>query len=339
LPSKSDKANDPGLRTPDSGLSCSVVVASFRPGPLIARCLTALLAQQGIAGLEVIVVDSSADGTAERLRRDFPGIEVLALERQTHQSVARNLGVARARAPFIAITDQDCVVPPDWLARLLARHREGEYAAVGGAIGNGTPRSAVGTASYLIEFNEFLPAGEPRLVTMTPHCNVCFRRQVFTTVGPFVAVPPGAEDQVFNFLLCQQGQRIFFDPTIVVAHLNRTAFSAFLRHQRLLGFGSAVARRTVALKGQAFIRHPGLAYGLPLVRMARTTGRLLRDNRPALLRYLQLFPVLLPGYVAWTAGFLAGLRHVLPVAEGVAGRGPGRHLWNVGAGETPSGLR
>lgn len=310
MPGKSDKDHDPGLRPPHSALSCAVVVASFRPGALIDRCLTALLAQQGIADVEVIVVDSSADGTAEQLQRDFPTVTVIALEQQTHQSIARNIGIAHTQARFIALTDQDCIVPPDWLARLLAWHQEGEYAAVGGAIGNGTPRSAVGTASYLIEFNEFMPAGRPRVVDMIPHCNVCFRREVFTTTGQFAAVPPGAEDQVFNFMLCRQGGRMLFDPTIVVDHINRTAFSAFLRHQRLLGFGSAAARRTVAIKGQVFIRHPVLAYGLPLVRMIRTTGRLLCGNRPALLRYLLLLPVLLPGYLTWTAGFLSGLRRV-----------------------------
>jgi glycosyltransferase involved in cell wall biosynthesis len=277
--------------------------------------LASLLAQEGIRNPQVIVVDSSADGTAEQVQRDFPTVEVIALEQQTHQSIARNIGIARTQAEFVAITDHDCVVPPDWLASMLARHQEGEYAAVGGAVGNGTPESAVGTASYLIEFNEFLPMGEPRLVTMIPYCNICFRREAFTTVGPFVAVPPGAEDQVFNFLLCQQGRRILFDPTIVVQHFNRTTFSAFLRHQRLLGFGSAVARRTAPIKGQIFIRHPHLAYSLPLVRLVRTTGRLLASNRPVLLRYLGLLPILLPGYVAWTAGFLAGLRQTLPVLQ------------------------
>ena len=307
--------DDSELRTPNPELSCAVVVASFRPGRLIDRCLRALLAQQGIANLDVVVVDSSADGTAERLRQDFPAVEVIKLEQQTPQSIARNLGVARTQAQFVAITDHDCVVPPDWLTRLLARHREGEYAAVGGAVGNGTPDSMVGTASYLIEFNEFMPVGEPHLVAMVPHCNVCFRREVFTTVGPFVEVPPGAEDLVFNFLLCQQGGRILFDPTIIVEHINRTVFSVFLRHQHLLGVGSAIARRTAALKGQTLLRHPTLAYGLPLLRLIRTAGRLLKSNRLALLRYVGLLPILLPGYTAWTAGFLAGLRQTLPVAQ------------------------
>jgi GT2 family glycosyltransferase len=300
------------LRTLDSELSYAVVVASFRPGQVIDQCLHSLLAQQGIANVQIVVVDSSADGTAERLRRDFPTVEVIGLEQQTHQSIARNIGIARTQAPFIAITDQDCIAPPDWLARLLARHQEDDYAVVGGSIGNGTPDSAVGTASYLIEFNEFLPAGHSHLVPMVPHCNVCFRREVFSAVGPFLAVPPGAEDQVYNFLLCHQGQRILFDPAIVVTHLNRTDFSAFLRHQRLLGFGSAIARRTVAIPGQLFVRTPVLVYTLPFLRLIRTLTRLLVNNRPAFLRYLRLLPLLVPGYLFWTWGFRAGLRHTLP---------------------------
>jgi GT2 family glycosyltransferase len=274
---------------------------------LIYRCLNSLLTQEGVPPPEIIVVDSSANGTAARLQREFSSVTVIQLDRQTPQSAARNIGIARTQAQFIAITDHDCVVPPDWLHRLLARHKQGHYQAVGGAVGNGTPDNAVGTASYLIEFNEFLPVGAPRCVAMIPHCNICFRREVFSTIGPFVEAPPGAEDLLYNFLIHQRGGRILFDPNIVVTHLNRTDFRTFLQHQRLLGFGSAVARRSVALKGQIFVRYPLLAYGLPLLRLVRTTGRLLMHNRPALFRYLQLLPFLVPGYVRWTAGFLAGL--------------------------------
>ena len=300
-----------GVQTPTAELICAVVVASFRPGQVINQCLQAILAQQGVAPFEVIVVDSSADGTAERLRREFPSVNVVALNQQTYQSQARNIGIARTQAPFVAITDQDCVVPSDWLARLLAHHQAGSYAIVGGAIGNGTPASAVGTASYLIEFNEFLPLGQLRRVTMIPHCNICIRREVFAAVGPFVDVPPGAEDQVYNFLLSQRGERILFDPTIVVTHLNRTDFRAFLRHQHLLGVGSAVARRTVAIPGQGFVRYPWLACTLPMIRLVRTSSRLLRQDRAVLLRYLRLFPILLPGYIMWAAGFASGLRERL----------------------------
>jgi len=318
-------SSDAEHRTPNTDLSCAVVVASFRPGALIDRCLHALLAQQGIPSYEVIVVDSSTDGTAEHLRQQFPTVTVIALDHQTHQSVARNIGIAHAQAAYVAITDQDCLVPSDWLARLLAHHQRGNYAIVGGAIDNGTPESAVGTASYLIEFNEFMPTGQTRVVTMIPHCNVCLRREVLTTVGPFVAVPPGAEDQVYNFLLCQRGERLLFDPTIVVTHLNRTDFSSFLRHQQLLGVGSAIARRTVAIPGQAFVRHRWLAYTLPLVRFLRTSLRLLQQDCATFRRYLRLSPLLLPGYMMWTKGFLVGLQQRLPAAAAVDRNGNKGH--------------
>ncbi|MGE0822787.1 MAG: glycosyltransferase family 2 protein [Candidatus Binatia bacterium] len=321
------KVSGPTIRTTDifpqtsnSEPSCAVIVASFRPGRLIDQCVRSLLGQQSAPTYQIIVVDSSTDGTAERLQRAFPTIEVVTLDHQTHQATARNIGIAQTRAPFVAITDQDCIVPPDWLAHLLARHQEGRYAIVGGAIGNGTPQSRVGTASYLIEFNEFMPVGTTRLVRMVPHCNICIRREIFTSVGPFVAVPPGAEDQVFNFLLCREGQQILFDPSIVVTHINRSEFRGFLRHQQLLGIGSAVARRIVPIPGQLFVRHPTLASLLPFVRLFRTTGRLLRYNRPALLRYLQLLPILLPGYLQWTKGFFLGLRQELPTNTPIFGK-------------------
>jgi len=253
-------------------------------------------------------VDSSGDGTAAQLRASFPSVTVIELPRQTPQAAARNIGVAYSLAKFVAFTDQDCVAPPDWLRRLLSWHERGHYDAVGGAVGNGTPENAVGTASYLIEFNEFLPAGKPWLAEMIPHCNICFRREVFTKVGPFIEAPSGAEDLLYNFLVRQRGGgRLLFDPNTVVTHINRTDFSAFLRHQWELGFGSAVARRTATLKGQPFVHYPLLAYSLPLVRFLRTLSRLLLHNRPALRRYLRLLPFLIPGYFRWTAGFLAGL--------------------------------
>ncbi|MGE0684814.1 MAG: glycosyltransferase [Candidatus Binatia bacterium] len=300
--------SEPRSRTQKPDPSCAVVVASFRPGPLIYLCLRSLLAQEGVPSPEIIVVDSSGDGTAAQLRASFPTITVIELLHQTPQAAARNLGVACSRAQFIAFTDQDCIVPPDWLLQFIAWHNRDNYDAVGGAIGNGTPESAVGTASYLIEFNEFLPTGAPGFAEMIPHCNICFRREVFTTVGPFFEVPSGAEDLLYNFFICQNGGRLLCDPNIVVTHINRTDFSDFLQHQWVLGFGSAVARRSATLKGQPFVRYPFLSYMLPFVRLVRTFSRLLRHNRPVLRQYLQLLPLLIPGYCRWTSGFLAGVR-------------------------------
>src|SRR3954452_22753184 len=73
----------------------------------------------------VILVDNgSDDGTPHLVRRHFPGVDVVELDRN-HGSVARNIGVERARTPYVAFADDDSWWAPGALARaadVLDRH-------------------------------------------------------------------------------------------------------------------------------------------------------------------------------------------------------------------------
>jgi GT2 family glycosyltransferase len=286
----------------------SVVVPCYRPGRLIDGCVAGLLAQDLADPYEVIVVESSGDGTAERLQDAFPALRVIAPPHRTLPAEAQNIGVAAAAGPFIAITNHDCLVPPDWLRGLLARHAAGQYAAVGGAILNGTPRSLVGCAAYWSEFNEFTPERAPGIVSGVPQCNVCFRRTALVGPTPFPTVRFGAEELTFNYELTQAGGVFYFDPTVTVTHLNRTRISAFLRHQRVLGAGSAMARRLVPLPGSVATRHRLLIPLLVPLRIARVLGRIARRHPRELPRAALLAPLLFAGYAAWAAGFWTASR-------------------------------
>jgi GT2 family glycosyltransferase len=284
----------------------SVVVPCYRPGELIDGCLTSLLAQDLDAPYEVIVVESSGDGTAERLRARFPNTRVIAPPSRTWPAEAQNIGVAAAAAPFIAITNHDCLLTSDWLRRLLARHDAGTYAAVGGAVANGTPRSLVGTAAYWSEFNEFTPGRPAGVVPGVPQCNVCFRRSALAGATPFPTVRFGAEELTFNYELTRAGGMFFFDPAIVVTHLNRTGLRAFLAHQHTLGVGSAMARRLVPLSGAVATRHRALIPLLPALRVSRVLARVARRHPAELPRMIALSPLLLLGYAVWARGFWEG---------------------------------
>ena len=55
----------------------------------------------------VILVDNgSSDGTPDVVRRHFPHVDVVELG-GNHGSVARNIGVERARTPYVAFADDD----------------------------------------------------------------------------------------------------------------------------------------------------------------------------------------------------------------------------------------
>lgn len=286
----------------------SVVIPCYRPGDLIDGCLAGLLAQDVAEPYEVIVVESTGDGTAERLRARFPAVRVIAPPHRTLPAEAQNIGVAAAGGEFIAITNHDCLIPPGWLRGMLARHAEGTYAAVGGAIVNGTPESAIGTAAYWSEFNEFTTGRPGGAVPGVPQCNVCFRRTALVGATPFPEVRFGAEELTFNYELTRAGGVFFFDPAVSITHLNRTTLAAFLRHQRTLGTGSAMARRLVPLAGSVATRHRALIPLLVPLRVARVVGRVARRHPGELPRLLLLTPLLLIGYAVWARGFWSGSR-------------------------------
>lgn len=111
-------------------LSTSVVIPVKDDGPLLARCLAALLAQEH-APDEIIVVDNgsvddsaavAAEGGARVLRCAEPGI-----------FAAASSGYDAARGDLILRLDADCEPDPDWISTVVAAFAaDDEVAAVTG---------------------------------------------------------------------------------------------------------------------------------------------------------------------------------------------------------------
>src|SRR5205085_9079639 len=97
----------------------SVVLCTYNRAALLQPAIDALLAQTGDVAYEITVVDNnSTDTTASVVRAIAPragGRVVYAFEPQQGLSHARNRGLALARAPIVAFTDDDVRVAPDWI--------------------------------------------------------------------------------------------------------------------------------------------------------------------------------------------------------------------------------
>jgi len=178
-------------------------------------------------------------------------------------------------------------------------------AAVYGAVKNGTPWSLFGTVSYLSEFNEFLPQIKPHYSTILLGGNVGYKREVFNEHDIcFTDIFP-SEDTIFAWTLKQKGEKIYFDPSVLVYHINRTKFKELIRHQNTLGKASAEARRTTRLSGQIFVKYPLLSLALPIVRWCRAALRIIKVSLPQFLLFVLLTPIYLIASVAWSFGFLS----------------------------------
>ncbi len=108
-----------GART---GPDVSVITPAWNAAGRIGHAIASLQAQDDIAWEMILVDDASADGTmaiAEAAARSDPRIRPVRQAVNAGPSAARNRALGLARAPFVAVLDDDDTMPPGRLRRLV----------------------------------------------------------------------------------------------------------------------------------------------------------------------------------------------------------------------------
>jgi N-acetylglucosaminyl-diphospho-decaprenol L-rhamnosyltransferase len=104
----------------DQAVDVSVCIVNWNCRDVLLGCLASLHQPQG-ARLEIIVVDNaSADGAADMVSREFP--LVVLLRNATNRGFARanNQAAELASGRYLFFLNNDTVVPPDAVGRLVA---------------------------------------------------------------------------------------------------------------------------------------------------------------------------------------------------------------------------
>lgn len=161
----------------------AVIIPVYRDWPRLERCLGALARQSLAAGqFEIIVVDNDAEPTPAPI--PFPPNARLIHEPRAGSYVARNAGIAVARAPVLAFTDSDCIPDREWLANglaALARH-------AGSRVTGPVPIFMEPGASRIAHLYELHTAFPQLSYVRNGHCvtaNLLVQRSQFDRVGPF----------------------------------------------------------------------------------------------------------------------------------------------------------
>jgi len=223
----------------------------------------------------IIVVDNgSADGTAEAVRRNFPG---LALVRASANlgAAGRNLGVRAAQTEYVAFCDDDTC----WEPRALET-------AVG--ILDASPEIGVLTARVLVgqegRLDQACAAMQESPLPEQPGVGPCLlgfmagacvmRTEVFRKAGGYW--PPlliGGEEELLALDVIEQGWRIVYAPAVCIRHWPSTSRDAPLRRRLLArnAVWTAWMRLPAAMAWHATARE------FRLQRSARERLRLARD--------------------------------------------------------------
>lgn len=297
---------DPASAAPPPEILVSLIVPSFRSRATIAETLQSALDQRINGAMEVVVVDSSDDGTAEWVRQRFPQIQVHHSPHRLLPGAARNRGAQLSLGRYLAFLDSDAAAPPGWLKCLLERMEGPPQARLAGAaISCANPGSPAARILYWIEFSEFLPGSASGQRSALSSCNLLIRREDFEAGDGFDERFAMAEDLIFCRSL---GGRQHLESSIAVRHRHRQEWGEVRRHLQSLGYWSGRYRATFPVRGSSLRRLPQLSYALLALRL----WRILRRVRAAGPASPQIRPadlaLLVRGLSAWCSGFCRGLK-------------------------------
>jgi hypothetical protein len=157
----------------------SVLLPTTQAWPVIAESLQSLLSQIDAPPFEILLLDGHGAAVDEGFAHPavrwlrHPGLDSFALRAE---------GVSAARGAIIAISEDHCVAPSDWLASIAAAHAEGRYAAIVGVTANHPASSiaAMDRANFVVTFAGQNPQRLDLDVRRLPvPTNVSFRRDAF----------------------------------------------------------------------------------------------------------------------------------------------------------------
>ena len=210
----------------------------------IRACVLSLLGQQDVpGGFEVIVADGmSDDGTREilaTLARQNQRLRVIDNPARTTAN-AMNLGVEHARGEFVAIMGAHNQYASDYLRACLEVSRATGADNVGGSMvcrGETWMQQAIAVAHH----SPFSAGGARwhNIAYEGPADTVFggfYRREVFSSIGPFDESLLRNQDDELNLRLTRSGGKIWHSPTIRSSYCPRASLTALFRQYLQYGY-------------------------------------------------------------------------------------------------------
>jgi GT2 family glycosyltransferase len=292
--------------TQETRLTVSVLICTSGRPEMLDRALT-YLAAGSERPEQLVIVNGGDDGANDVVGRHAPAFDTAVLVQYANRnlSVSRNLGLAECIGDIIAITDDDAMVAPDWVAKMRAAHERDPWAgAVGGAV-MGAGSTFLSRLADLVVFPSF-PAR--RQVRTLPGVNVAYKREAVSRVGMFDEALFRGEDVDYNWRMIRAGYDLMYDPTICVRHEHRSTFFALLEQQWMYG------RAYVLVRGRwrdMYCVYPHvIRTGRDWLKLAHCAAAIL--YQPAILAHrmntwgetIRAYPLLLLHHATWKLGMV-----------------------------------
>lgn len=203
--------------------------------------------------VEVIVVDGNSTDKTREIVKNYP--VKLVIENKKGLNIARNIGIKKSKGEIVAFTDSDCIVPSNWITKIVENFKDPQVSCVGGSAkalnSDFVSQYADNSIVRLMPFfrkREELDKVRP-FFRHPAGCNMAYRRKVAEEIGYFdEKIQYGFDEVEFADRVCKAGYKMVLDPKVMVWHKHRSTLGEFLKQNFQYGRGSGLVLKRNRLK-------------------------------------------------------------------------------------------
>ena len=272
----------------------TAVVCTRNRGSMVADAVRSILANDH-PDFELIVIDQSTNDVTQAALREFTSSSRLRYVRSPERGLsnARNLGMSLAQSEKVAMTDDDCTVPTDWLTTMeRALDVAGPIAIIIGNVFAAPYDRSRGFVPNYTQASNFLAKSvrdkhriEGMAACMGIRADACRKLNGFDpSLGAGSRFHSADETDIIIRAL-QAGYRVLETPEVVVTHqgLRTWQEADAIVYNYLYGIGATIAKHirsgnwsiiyvVAALAGRWMFGRPVMDYGFQPGRRVRLFG-------------------------------------------------------------------
>ncbi len=206
-----------------------VIIPSVRNADELAIVLSGLSKQTYSGPLEVVVVGPKED--PGRTITEEAGMRFIDDQGSLTRADACNIALDNTESEIVLFTDDDVIVPGNWVNNLVRWFDKDEVAGIGGPNFAPVNESTLWQRVIDVAFCSTifttgtnygkLGSSELEEVIQLPGVNAGYRRSVLEEIGGFEERSIGAEDVILDYRIREAGYKLWTDKSAIIWHRRR----------------------------------------------------------------------------------------------------------------------